>query len=77
MVPLMLLSGILLPMPLGPGWLQGIARATPFRYIIDAMREAYAGHYANAIMAEGVAVAVGLAALCLWAASRVFVRENA
>jgi glyoxylase-like metal-dependent hydrolase (beta-lactamase superfamily II) len=30
---------------LGPGWLQGIARATPFRYIIDAMRQGYAGHY--------------------------------
>jgi len=77
MVPLLLLSGIMLPMTLGPGWLQGIARATPFRYITDAMREAYAGHYANAIMVEGIAVAVGLAALCLWIASRVFVRENA
>ena len=39
-VPLMLLSGIMLPMTLGPGWLQGISRATPFRYIIDAMRQA-------------------------------------
>ncbi len=76
-VPLMLLSGIMLPMTLGPGWLQGIARATPFRYIIDAMRDAYAGHYANTIMLEGIAVAVGLAALCLWVAFRVFVRENA
>jgi ABC-2 type transport system permease protein len=76
-VPLMLLSGIMLPMTLGPGWLQGIARATPFRYIIDAMREGYAGHYANAIMVEGILVSVGLAALCLWIASRVFVRENA
>jgi ABC-2 type transporter len=77
MVPLLLLSGIMLPMTLGPGWLQGIARATPFRYITDAMREAYAGHYANTIMVEGIAVALGLAALCLWIASRVFVRENA
>ena len=77
MVPLMLLSGIMLPMTMGPGWLQGIARATPFRYIIDAMREAFAGHYASTIMLEGVAVAIGLAALCLWVASRVFVRENA
>ena len=76
-VPLMLLSGIMLPMTLGPGWLQGIARATPFRYIIDAMRECYAGRYANMIMLEGVLVSVGLAALCLWVASRVFVRENA
>jgi ABC-2 type transport system permease protein len=77
MVPLMLLSGIMLPLTLGPGWLQGIARATPFRYIIDAMREAYAGHYMNNIMIEGIGVAVGLAALCLWAATRVFIRENA
>lgn len=76
-VPLMLLSGILLPMTMGPGWLQGIARATPFRYIIDAMREAFAGHYLNTVMVEGVAVSVGLAALCLWAAARAFVRENA
>jgi hypothetical protein len=41
------------------------------------MREAYAGHYANMIMIEGILVSVGLAALCLWIASRVFVRENA
>src|SRR5579875_174555 len=77
MVPLMLLSGIMLPMTLGPGWLQGIARVTPFRYIIDAMRNAYAGHYASAVMAEGVGVAIALAVVCVWLASRVFVRENA
>jgi ABC-2 type transport system permease protein len=76
-VPLMLLSGIMLPLTLGPGWLQGIARATPFRYIIDAMRQAFQGVYATTIMAEGVCVAIGLAAVCLWIASRAFVRENA
>ena len=76
-VPLTLLSGIMLPMTMGPGWLQGIARVTPFRYIIDAMRQGYAGHYLNAIMAEGILVSIGLAAFCLWVASRVFVRENA
>jgi ABC-2 type transport system permease protein len=76
-VPLVLLSGIMLPLTLGPGWLQGIARISPFRYIIDAMRSAFAGHYANTIMLEGVAVAVGLALVCLWLGSRVFLRENA
>jgi ABC-2 type transport system permease protein len=76
-VPLLLLSGIFLPLTLGPGWLQGIARISPFRYIIDAMREAYLGHYFNTIMVEGIAVAVGMAVLFLWLGSRVFVRENA
>jgi ABC-2 type transport system permease protein len=77
MVPLMLLSGIMLPMTLGPHWLRGIAKATPFGYIINAMRDAFAGHYFNSIMVEGICVAVGLAAVCLWLASRAFIKENA
>jgi ABC-2 type transport system permease protein len=76
-VPLILLSGVMLPMTLGPGWLQGIARISPFRYIIDAMREAYAGHYWDSITVEGLCVAVGTAAVLLWLGSRVFVSENA
>ena len=76
-LPLVLLSGIMLPMTLGPGWLQGIARISPFRYIIDAMRSAFTGDYANTLMLEGVLVAAGLAVVCLWLGSRVFVRENA
>jgi ABC-2 type transport system permease protein len=76
-LPLVLLSGIMLPMTLGPGWLQGIARISPFRYIIDAMRVAYAGQYWNPIMLEGVAVAVGLAVVRRVLGSRVFLRENA
>jgi ABC-2 type transport system permease protein len=76
-VPLLLLSGIFLPMTLGPGWLQAIARISPFRYIIDAMRQAYLGQYFNAIMVEGIAVAVGMAAVFLWLGSRVFLKENA
>jgi len=76
-VPLILLSGIMLPMNLGPGWLQGIARISPFRYIIDAMRDAYAGQYWNPVMVEGLCVAVGMAGVLLWLGSRVFVTENA
>ncbi len=64
-------------MTLGPGWLLGVARISLFRYIINAMREAYLGHYVNTIMVEGIAVAAGMAALFLWLGSRVFVQENA
>jgi ABC-2 type transport system permease protein len=76
-VPLLLLSGIMLPLTLGPGWLQGIALISPFRYIINAMRSAFAGQYVNTIMLEGVLVAIGLAAACLYLGSRVFLRESA
>lgn len=59
-VPLILLSGIMLPLTLGPGCLQGVARVTPFRYIIDAMCQAFQGSYASTITLEGVCVAVGM-----------------
>lgn len=77
MVPLMLLSGIMLPMTLGPQWLRDVAKVTPFGYIINAMRDVFAGHYFNSVVVEGIAVSVGLAILCLWLAGRAFVRENA
>jgi ABC-2 type transport system permease protein len=76
-VPMLLLSGIFLPLTLGPGWLQGIARISPFRYIINAMRQAYLGHYFNTIVIEGLAVGVGMAVVFLWLGSQVFLRENA
>jgi ABC-2 type transport system permease protein len=76
-VPLLLLSGIFLPMSYGPGWLQGIARISPFYYIINAMRDAFTGKYFNTNMVEGIAVAIGVAAVCLWLGSRTFLRENA
>jgi ABC-2 type transport system permease protein len=76
-VPLLLLSGVMLPLTLAPGWLQGVARLSPFRYIIDAMREFYQGQYWNTIVLEGVCVAIGVAIVFMWLGSRVFVRENA
>lgn len=54
-----------------------MSRVSPFRYIIDAMREAYYGRFFDTIMVEGIAVAVGMALAFLWLGSRVFVRENA
>ncbi len=41
------------------------------------MREAYLGQYFNAIMVEGIAVAVGLALVFLCLGPRVCLRENA
>jgi ABC-2 type transport system permease protein len=76
-VPLMLLSGIMLPMTLGPHWLRLTAKATPFGYIINAMRDVFAGRYLNMVVFEGVAVSVGLAIVCLWLAGRAFRKENA
>jgi len=75
-MPLMLLSGLLLPMSLAPGWLDGASRAVPFRYTVDAVRQAYLGHYADGTLALGAAVTLAMAALCLTAGARLFRRAE-
>lgn len=75
-MPVVLVSGIMLPLTIGPGWLQAIGSASPFRYIIDAMRQAYVGQFHGAVMVEGGAVAGGMALLCLGAATLMFRHEN-
>ncbi|MFD7443244.1 ABC transporter permease [Streptomyces sp. NPDC059909] len=71
-MPSMLLSGLMLPMALAPGWLDALSHVMPFRYLVDAMRDAYIGAYATAPMLYGVLVAVGFAALGVTAGTRVF-----
>ncbi|MFD6290167.1 ABC transporter permease [Streptomyces sp. NPDC060205] len=71
-MPSMLLSGLMLPMSLAPGWLDALSHVMPFRYLVDAMRDAYAGSYATASMAYGILVAVGFAGLAVTVGTRVF-----
>lgn len=77
MMPVLLLSGILLPMTIGPGWLQGISDFMPFRYIVDAVRGAFAGEFGGASILWGTGWAVLLAALGTWWGTATFRRENA
>jgi ABC-2 type transport system permease protein len=58
----MLLSGLMLPMTLGPAWLDVLSHLMPFRYLVDAVRDAYVGSYATAHMLYGALVAVGFGA---------------
>ncbi|MFI9559570.1 ABC transporter permease [Nonomuraea endophytica] len=76
-VPLMLLSGAFLPMSMAPGWLEALSRVSPFRHVLEAMRELFAGHYWNATVAIGLAVVVVFTAVSLVIGARVFHRENA
>ncbi|MEV7075329.1 ABC transporter permease [Streptomyces sp. NPDC091972] len=71
-MPSMLLSGLMLPMTLGPAWLDVLSHFMPFRYLVDAMRDAYVGAYTTDHMLYGVLVAVGLAVLAVTVGTRVF-----
>ncbi|MDP5314774.1 ABC transporter permease [Streptomyces poriferorum] len=76
-MPAMLLSGLMLPMTLGPRWLDVLSHFTPLRYLVDAVRDAYVGSYATAHMLYGVLVSLGFAALAVTVGTRVFRRAGA
>lgn len=73
-IPLLLLSGILLPIDDGPAWLDGLARLNPLRYIVDAVRALFAGDL-NGTVYTGAAAAVLLAAVSFVVGSRLFGRR--
>ncbi|RDS63604.1 ABC transporter permease [Streptomyces sp. M7] len=71
-MPMVLLSGLMLPMTLGPRWLDVLSHYVPFRYLVDAVRDAYVGAYATQHMLYGTIVAVLFAALAVTVGTRVF-----
>lgn len=73
-LPLLLLSGALLPMSLAPPWLDGLSRANPFRYVVTAMREAFLGRYGTGALWAGVIVGVAIAVLGVAASTRAFTK---
>jgi ABC-2 type transport system permease protein len=77
MMPVLLLSGILLPMTLGPEWLQSLSDFMPFKWIVDAVRDGFAGDLATSSVLWGSVWAVVLAALGTWWGTATFRRENA
>lgn len=77
MMPVLLLSGILLPMTLGPDWLQKIANIMPFKWIVDAVRGTFLGNAATSAMVWGVGWAVVIFVLAMWWGASVFRKENA
>ncbi|MFD5556644.1 ABC transporter permease [Streptomyces sp. NPDC127068] len=75
-LPVMLLSGLMLPMSLAPGWLDALSHLVPLRYLVEAVRDAYAGQYASGDVLVGALIALGLAAAAVTAGTRVFREER-
>ena len=77
MMPVLLLSGILLPMTIGPSWLRRASDFMPIRWIVDAVRSAFSGTFAGTTMFWGVGWALLLFGLALWWGTATFRKENA
>jgi ABC-2 type transport system permease protein len=74
-LPIMLLSGMLLPLSLAPAWLQGVGHANPFYYAVEAARKAFQTPLQTGTVAGGLAVAAALAAVTVIWAARSFGRS--
>ena len=76
-LPLLLLSGVLLPLTFAPDWLRKIAAANPLSYAVDAARALFLQHPTDPSVAKGLAIMVVLAVIALLVAVRAFGRAVA
>ena len=66
--PLMILSGMLLPLATGPSWMRAAAHANPLTYVVDAERALFAGDVTSTV---GWGVLAAAVFSCAWIASVV------
>jgi ABC-2 type transport system permease protein len=75
-LPLLLLSGIFLPLQLAPGWLQTLSDLNPVTYAVEAVRAAFNGLWGDPAIATGSIIVVVIAIVAVWTASRAFSRAT-
>ena len=73
-LPLVLLSGLLLPTELGPPWLQVVAAVNPAAHVVDALRALVTGGLTDVAVGRGAAVATAVAVLGLVLGTRAMRR---
>jgi ABC-2 type transport system permease protein len=76
MMPVLLLSGILLPMTIGPKWLETASAFMPIRHVVDGVRESFGGDYASSGLLWGTVWSLLLFGLAVWWGTATFRKEN-
>jgi ABC-2 type transport system permease protein len=73
--PILLLSGILLPLTFAPLWLRRVADWNPFSWAVDGTRALFGGDLGNDRIWEGLLIVGVLAILSVFWAAREFARS--
>ena len=76
-LPLLLLSGVMLPMSLAPDWLQTVARFNPLYHAVAAIRSLFNATYGDSEIVLGVVLLVVLAMITIRIGARSFSRAGA
>jgi len=71
-LPITLLSGVLLPLSVGPEWLRFIAHFNPMYYVVEASRVLVGGTINNNAVWQAVLIMLPLTAIVLWWATQVY-----
>ncbi|TDW80925.1 ABC transporter permease [Kribbella sp. VKM Ac-2566] len=73
--PLMILSGMLLPLETGPGWMRAASKFNPLSYVVDAERTLFSGDVVSSAVLWGWAAAIVTAAFGLTVGIRAMLRS--
>src|SRR6478735_5162820 len=73
--PLMILSGMLLPLESGPQWMKVASAFDPLRWVVEAERALFAGDLTSSVVAAGWLAAVLTAAVGLVVGVRTLLRS--
>lgn len=76
-LPLLLLSGVLLPLDFAPDWLKNIAAANPLSYAVKAARDMFNGHSGDPDVIKGLVIMVALCIVGVAIGARSFNRAVA
>jgi ABC-2 type transport system permease protein len=69
-LPVMLLSGIMLPIAIAPDWIKSAAKFNPFYYVVEASRCMFAGDYSDNFVWQGFLIMTAFTAFTMWLALR-------
>jgi ABC-2 type transport system permease protein len=76
-LPILLLSGVLLPLGFAPQWLRNIAAANPLSYAVDAARAVFNDHLSDPSVTKGVVIMLVLSIIAIVIGARQFGRAVA
>lgn len=70
--PMLLLSGVLLPLIFAPAWLKTMSKFNPLTYAVDALRAIFAGNISDPVVFKGAIILAIIACLTFWWGQRTF-----
>jgi ABC-2 type transport system permease protein len=73
--PLLILSGMLLPLDAAPGWMQTASRLNPLTPIVQAERALFAGDFGHPSVVAGIITALAISAVGLFVGTRAMRRS--